>query len=87
MLYELWEKTDGIRCLFSRIIAFSTVSISEVTVRIDNEQSQKASHVEGPLYALPWEPANYASGIHHLEVVVKVGYMLQLHYNTVLVYT
>lgn len=47
---------------------FSLAPISLVQVLFDEGEWANASHVEGPLYVLRWDPAKYLNGIHNIHV-------------------
>ncbi|XP_018367573.1 PREDICTED: transmembrane protein 62-like [Trachymyrmex cornetzi] len=53
-----------------RILAFSTVPLKTVEIQLDNDIWQKCSHVNGPLYILPWNSTKYKEGIHQITVRV-----------------
>uniref|UniRef100_UPI00358DDDE6 transmembrane protein 62-like isoform X6 n=1 Tax=Myxine glutinosa TaxID=7769 RepID=UPI00358DDDE6 len=54
-----------------RILAFSSSPVKSVIVKINRMFLGNASHVEGPLYVLPWVPSNYdADHLHHISVTV-----------------
>ncbi|XP_014291576.1 transmembrane protein 62 [Halyomorpha halys] len=53
-----------------RVLVFSPNKINSVKIKVDSASWNNASHISGPLYVLPWEPLNYSSGIHNIEVVV-----------------
>ncbi|CAH1408192.1 unnamed protein product [Nezara viridula] len=54
-----------------RVLVFSPDKINSVMIRIDSGPWNNASHVSGPLHVLLWQPLNYSSGIHNIEVVVS----------------
>lgn len=54
-----------------RVLVFSPDEISSVMIKINSGPWNNASHISGPLYVLPWEPLNYSSGIHNIEVVIS----------------
>ncbi|XP_072868194.1 transmembrane protein 62 isoform X5 [Chlorocebus sabaeus] len=54
-----------------RVLAFSLSSITSVTVKIDGVHLGQAVHVSGPIFVLKWNPRNYSSGTHNIEVIVQ----------------
>ena len=51
----------------------------KVTVSIDDQVlCTNARHVKNSLYVCPWRPENYESGIHQIQIYVKV-FRNQLH--------
>ncbi|XP_017401973.1 transmembrane protein 62 isoform X1 [Cebus imitator] len=54
-----------------RILAFSLSTITSVTVMIDEVDLGQAVHVSGPIFILKWNPRNYSSGTHNIEVIVQ----------------
>nr|XP_005559382.2 transmembrane protein 62 isoform X1 [Macaca fascicularis] len=54
-----------------RVLAFSLSSITSVTVKIDGVHLGQAVHVSGPIFVLKWNPSNYSSGTHNIEVIVQ----------------
>ncbi|XP_032153615.1 transmembrane protein 62 isoform X2 [Sapajus apella] len=54
-----------------RILAFSLSTITSVTVMIDEVDLGQAVHVSGPIFILKWNPRNYSSGAHNIEVIVQ----------------
>ncbi|XP_067009565.1 transmembrane protein 62 isoform X2 [Anabrus simplex] len=54
-----------------RVLAFSLSPIKSVRVRINDEDWQDCTHVEGPLYVAPWVPSKYDIGLHDIEVNIK----------------
>ncbi|XP_069117424.1 transmembrane protein 62-like isoform X1 [Argopecten irradians] len=54
-----------------RILIFSPDEITTADVYIDDVYVGSAHHIEGPLFALPWQPLKYGKGIHKLRVVVQ----------------
>ncbi|XP_045142392.1 transmembrane protein 62, partial [Echinops telfairi] len=54
-----------------RVLAFSSSSITSVTVKIDGVHVGEAVHLSGPIFILKWNPRNYNNGTHSIEVFVK----------------
>ncbi|GLV40020.1 hypothetical protein CBL_10916 [Carabus blaptoides fortunei] len=54
-----------------RILAFSVSNITNVSVKINDNDWQECVHVNGPLYVSNWDPSLYATGLHTLHVNVK----------------
>ncbi|POI34367.1 hypothetical protein CIB84_001880, partial [Bambusicola thoracicus] len=54
-----------------RILAFSPVAITSVTVYIDGVHLGNAHQASGPLYVLKWSPQNYSEGTHQIDVTVQ----------------
>ena len=60
-----------------RILAFSPHQIVSVEVWLDGKLMSMATPVNGgPLFVLPWEPAQYLEGEHTIYVNVKVSSLL-----------
>ena len=55
-----------------RVLVFSPLPISQVTVSINNGDHATATPTGNALYTLPWEPSKYSSGLHTITVFVKV---------------
>ena len=55
-----------------RILAFSPDPIVKVNVKVNGKQFGEATHSEGPLFVLPWDPHGYQQGVHTIEVTVEV---------------
>lgn len=55
-----------------RILVFSVAPIREVHVTIDGSPWGIAYQVGGPLYAVPWDPSVFSSGLHTISVMVEV---------------
>ncbi|XP_011313313.1 transmembrane protein 62 [Fopius arisanus] len=53
-----------------RILAFSTVPIKAVSVRIDDEKWVQCRKVEGSLYVATWNASRYLKGIHSIKTRV-----------------
>jgi len=54
-----------------RLLVFSPVNITRVTVAVDGESPVEAGAVQGgPLYTMPWDGARHISGRHSLTVNV-----------------
>jgi hypothetical protein len=51
-----------------RVLAFSTVPITTVRVRVNHGEWGDCEHVKGPLYVLKWNTSRYMRGIHQLTV-------------------
>ncbi|XP_011883013.1 PREDICTED: transmembrane protein 62-like [Vollenhovia emeryi] len=65
------ENLDTIvRSTHVRVLAFSTAPLKTVEVQLDNDIWEKCDHVDGPLYALPWNSTRYKEGIHQITVRV-----------------
>ena len=63
-----------------RFLAFSAHTLTSVRVWVDGEALpvpplSKLAVDGGPLYAMPWSPEVYQSGIHLIKVMVKVWLM------------
>ncbi|XP_023051832.1 transmembrane protein 62 isoform X3 [Piliocolobus tephrosceles] len=74
LLYSCGKHEPLERLLHSthiRVLAFSLSSITSVTVKIDGVHLGQAVHVSGPIFVLKWNPRNYSSGIHNIEVIVQ----------------
>ncbi|XP_055134902.1 transmembrane protein 62 isoform X10 [Symphalangus syndactylus] len=74
LLYSCGKHEPLERLLHSthiRVLAFSLSSITSVTVKIDGVHLGQAVHVSGPIFVLKWNPRNYNSGTHNIEVVVQ----------------
>ncbi|XP_030670077.1 transmembrane protein 62 isoform X6 [Nomascus leucogenys] len=74
LLYSCGKHEPLERLLHSthiRVLAFSLSSITSVTVKIDGVHLGQAVHVSGPIFALKWNPRNYNSGTHNIEVIVQ----------------
>ncbi|XP_024781376.2 transmembrane protein 62 isoform X7 [Pan paniscus] len=74
LLYSCGEHEPLERLLHSthiRVLAFSLSSITSVTVKIDGVHLGQAVHVSGPIFVLKWNPRNYSSGTHNIEVIVQ----------------
>ncbi|XP_035672009.1 transmembrane protein 62-like isoform X7 [Branchiostoma floridae] len=54
-----------------RVLAFSPDPIEKVVVWLDGVRFCEASHVEGPLFTCPWNPADYGTGLHTIAVDVS----------------
>ncbi|KAB0799720.1 hypothetical protein PPYR_07600 [Photinus pyralis] len=54
-----------------RLLVFSIAPIEFVKVRVDNENWTVCENIDGPLYAAPWNPKMYSTGLHHVKVHVK----------------
>ena len=54
-----------------RALVFSNHSITGVEVRIDGEHWLEMRHVSGPLYVREWNPKQYGSGLHSIEVTAE----------------
>ncbi|KAM6201127.1 transmembrane protein 62 [Rhynchocyon petersi] len=54
-----------------RVLAFSSSSITSVTVKIDGIHLGEAIHLSGPIFILKWNPRNYSDGAHSIEVIVQ----------------
>ncbi|XP_078591294.1 transmembrane protein 62-like isoform X5 [Branchiostoma floridae x Branchiostoma japonicum] len=54
-----------------RLLAFSPDPIEKVLVWLDGVRFCEASHVEGPLFTCPWNPADYGTGLHTIAVDVS----------------
>ncbi|XP_075387929.1 transmembrane protein 62 isoform X3 [Tenrec ecaudatus] len=54
-----------------RVLAFSSSSVTSVTVKIDGVHLGEAVHLSGPIFILKWNPRNYSNGTHTIEVVVQ----------------
>ncbi|ELT94129.1 hypothetical protein CAPTEDRAFT_182321 [Capitella teleta] len=54
-----------------RILAWSRGIIEHVRVSIDGILIGEASHVDGPLYVVPWRTREYSEGLHALHVEVQ----------------
>ncbi|XP_033734375.1 transmembrane protein 62-like [Pecten maximus] len=54
-----------------RILIFSPDEITTADVYIDGVYVGPAHHIQGPLFALPWQPQKYINGVHKLRVVVQ----------------
>lgn len=55
-----------------RILAFSPAKIAVVELEVDGQTLPTPVAVNGgPLYVSPWQPGHYASGLHHMRVVVE----------------
>ncbi|XP_035115336.1 transmembrane protein 62 isoform X6 [Callithrix jacchus] len=61
-----------------RILAFSLSTITSVTVMIDEVDLGQAVHVSGPIFILKWNPRNYSSGTHNIEVIVQARVLFAL---------
>ncbi|KAL6258336.1 hypothetical protein P5V15_010422 [Pogonomyrmex californicus] len=59
-----------IKSIHVRVLAFSTVKLKTVEVQLDDGGWQECTHVNGPLYVLPWNSTRYKEGIHHITVRV-----------------
>lgn len=53
-----------------RVLAFSTVPIKSVSVKLDEEKWIQGIHVEGPLYTVRWNASKYSKGIHNVRTRV-----------------
>lgn len=54
-----------------RALIFDTNPITEAYVEIDGERVGDLHDYEGDhLWTLPWNPATYSSGVHHIKIVV-----------------
>ncbi|XP_033046278.1 transmembrane protein 62 isoform X10 [Trachypithecus francoisi] len=74
LLYSCGKHEPLERLLHSthiRVLAFSLSSVTSVTVKIDGVHLGQAVHVSGPIFVLKWNPRNYSSGIHNIEVIVQ----------------
>ncbi|XP_054308120.1 transmembrane protein 62 isoform X7 [Pongo pygmaeus] len=74
LLYSCGKHEPLERLLHSthiRVLAFSLSSITSVTVKIDGVHLGQAVHVSGPIFVLKWNPRNYNSGTHNIEVIVQ----------------
>ena len=63
-----------------RFLAFSSHTIMSVRVWVDGEALSIPPLSElaadgGPLYAVPWTPEVYQSGVHEIKVMVKVRFI------------
>ncbi|KAM9645655.1 transmembrane protein 62 isoform 2-T2 [Trichechus inunguis] len=58
-------------CSHSRVLAFSSSSITSVAVKIDGVHLGEAVHLSGPIFILKWNPRNYSNGTHNIEVIVQ----------------
>ncbi|KAM4662176.1 transmembrane protein 62 [Discoglossus pictus] len=54
-----------------RILAFSTKSITTVTISIDGAELGEATHASGPMYVLEWNPEEFKTGLHEIKVHVQ----------------
>ncbi|XP_023613313.1 transmembrane protein 62 isoform X8 [Myotis lucifugus] len=54
-----------------RVLAFSSSSITSVTVKIDGVHLGEATHLSGPIFTLKWNPRNYINSTHNIEVIVQ----------------
>ncbi|XP_077286400.1 transmembrane protein 62-like [Arctopsyche grandis] len=54
-----------------RLITFSISPIDTVHVKINEGQWIVCKHIKGPLYAHPWNPSEYFSGIHIIYAKVR----------------
>ncbi|XP_061552000.1 transmembrane protein 62 isoform X1 [Phycodurus eques] len=54
-----------------RILAFSEAAITSVRVSVDGEALGECHPAGGPLYALPWDPSRYLTGLHAVRVQVE----------------
>ncbi|CAH1262142.1 TMEM62 [Branchiostoma lanceolatum] len=54
-----------------RVLAFSPDPMEKVIVWLDGVRFCEGSHVEGPLYICPWNPADYGTGLHTIAVDVS----------------
>ncbi|XP_066282072.1 transmembrane protein 62-like isoform X5 [Branchiostoma lanceolatum] len=54
-----------------RVLAFSPDPIEKVVVWLDGVRFCEGSHVEGPLFTCPWNPADYGTGLHTIAVDVS----------------
>nr|XP_006817579.1 PREDICTED: transmembrane protein 62-like [Saccoglossus kowalevskii] len=62
------------RMLYSthiRFLVFSPEPILSTLVEIDGQPLGAGTHVDGPLYVLPWQPMKYQSGLHTISVTAK----------------
>ena len=50
--------------------------MSQVLLSIDDGDPLPATPTGGVLYTLPWEPLQYSSGLHTIDVFVKVNYLV-----------
>ncbi|XP_063982215.1 transmembrane protein 62-like [Diachasmimorpha longicaudata] len=53
-----------------RVLAFSTVPIKSVSIRINEEGWVQCRKVEGPLYVTRWNASRYLNGIHTIRTKV-----------------
>ncbi|CAH1174265.1 unnamed protein product [Phaedon cochleariae] len=54
-----------------RILAFSIAKIDIVEVNINKGEWMTGRQVEGPLFVIPWNPLDYATGLHKIEIHVR----------------
>ncbi|XP_078000950.1 transmembrane protein 62-like [Glandiceps talaboti] len=54
-----------------RFLVFSPHPVKKATVLIDRAALGIAMHIEGPLYAISWNPSSYSSGLHSISIVVE----------------
>jgi hypothetical protein len=55
-----------------RVLVFSKTTISSVEFRIDGNDWTEMRHISGPLYVYEWNPNDYNSGLHLIEVMANV---------------
>lgn len=53
-----------------RVIAFSNVSLTSVEISIDGKAREPMTNSGGPLFVLPWNPKDYAEGLHKANIYV-----------------
>ncbi|XP_011498584.1 PREDICTED: transmembrane protein 62-like [Ceratosolen solmsi marchali] len=53
-----------------RALAFSIVDIKSVKVRINDKNWITCVRIKGPLYVAKWNPLNYSTGIHYIQLQV-----------------
>ncbi|XP_014404285.1 PREDICTED: transmembrane protein 62 isoform X3 [Myotis brandtii] len=61
-----------------RVLAFSSSSITSVTVKIDGVHLGEATHLSGPIFTLKWNPRNYINSTHNIEVIVQARVLFVL---------
>ncbi|CAH1790984.1 unnamed protein product [Owenia fusiformis] len=68
----LHEPTGRIRqSSHIRILVFSNSDVESVTVSLDGKYHGLAVSSWKPLYVLPWQPSDFSTGVHEIEVTVK----------------
>ncbi|XP_046474147.1 transmembrane protein 62 [Neodiprion pinetum] len=72
-LYVMPQK-ENLQSIFEsthiRVLAFSITDLKSVEVQIDNGRWLECRQVKGPLYSVKWNPKEYKSGLHHIQVRV-----------------
>jgi hypothetical protein len=63
---------------FFRIVVLSPSLISSVLVTVDGKTLGEATHSDGPLYTLAWNPQLYHIGLHTITVKVQVHNVMDL---------